>query len=182
MSTVAIQSPPITVEQYERFEGYPGLRDELINGEIFLSPQPKPLHQQIAKNINRTLDAALQGQGYTAQQNTNIRFADANSMPSPDVFVITKKDWNLACESDSYLSTPPVLVVEVLSPANRKTRIEAKIKLYLSQNVTEVWLVRPKKKTVEVIREEQRAFAQGRIVLPAPLFGWVETESFFTLD
>ena len=117
-----------------------------------------------------------------AQQGTNIRFADANSMPSPDVFVVTKKDWHLACESDSYLSTPPVLVVEVLSPANRKTRVKAKIKVYLSQNVTEVWLVHPKKKTVEVIREQQRTLTQERLSLPAPLSGSVETGSFFTLD
>jgi Uma2 family endonuclease len=172
-------SPPITVEQYQRFEGYPGLKDELINGQIVLSPQPKPLHQQITKNIGRLLDAAVQGQGYTAQQNSNIRFGNAN-MPSPDVFVITKKDWNLACESDEYISSAPFRVVEVLSRANRKKRVEEKVKLYLSQKVTEVWLIRPKRKTLEVIREDRRAFAKDQIALPAPLLGFLQVASFFT--
>jgi hypothetical protein len=38
----AFKAPPITVQQYEAFQGYPGLKDELIYGEIILSPQPKP--------------------------------------------------------------------------------------------------------------------------------------------
>lgn len=47
----ASKAPAITVEQYEGFEGYPGLRDELIYGEIVLSPQRKPVHQQVAGNL-----------------------------------------------------------------------------------------------------------------------------------
>ncbi len=48
MATVSV-APPITVEQYLGFRGYPGLRDELINGEIVLSPQPKPHHQEVSR-------------------------------------------------------------------------------------------------------------------------------------
>jgi Uma2 family endonuclease len=176
----AIQSSPITVEQYEGFEGYPNLKDELINGELVLSPQPNPFHQQIAKNVNRLLDDALKGQGYTAQQNSNIRFREANSMPSPDVFVITTQDWKLACESDDYLSAPPILVVEILSPANRKKPVEAKIGLYLNNRVVEVWLVRPKLKTVEVCRKNSRWFPSV-LSLHAPLSGSVDPLSFFVI-
>jgi hypothetical protein len=43
---------PITIQQYEQFEGYPGLRDELIEGDIVMSPQPKPLNQQTVRNIS----------------------------------------------------------------------------------------------------------------------------------
>jgi Uma2 family endonuclease len=181
MST-ALQSPPITVEQYERFEGYPGLKDELINGEICLSPQPKPLHQQIVRNINRLLDAALQGQIYTAQQNSNIRFRGANSMPSPDVFVITQQDWQRACEADDYLSVPPILVIEILSPANCKRRVEAKVALYLSQGVTEVWLVYPKSRKTVIHRKHFEVAAGDEIPLPAPLTGSLKTASFFAIS
>jgi len=103
---------PITIEQYEAFEGYPGLKDELILGKIILSPQPKPLHRQVTQNIQDLLHSALKGQRYTVQQNSNVRFRAANSVPAPDVFVITKEQWNRACEIDDYLSDPPILVVE----------------------------------------------------------------------
>jgi Uma2 family endonuclease len=190
----ALQAPPITVEQFEAFEGYPGLKDELINGEIVLSPQPKPLHQQVAKNICRLLDEALRGQDYTAQQNSNIQFREANSMPAPDVFVITKKAWKLACERDEYLSAPPVLVVEVISPANRKKRVEAKTEVYLSGGVSEVWLVHPKTRALDVVRRGNRGnkevsplrFPAGpnagvKLELPNPLSGFVWCEAFFDI-
>jgi len=41
------QTHPITVAQYlHSFEGYPGLRDELINGRIVMYPQPYPSEQR----------------------------------------------------------------------------------------------------------------------------------------
>jgi Uma2 family endonuclease len=45
-------------------------------------------------------------------------------MPAPDVLVVNRKLWIKACESDEYLSDPPLLTVEVISPANRKRRVE----------------------------------------------------------
>ena len=99
MATQIAKAPPITVEQYEAFEGFPGLRDELIKGEIVLSPQPKPLHQQIAENIQSLLNQVLSDR-FVAKQNSNIKFREANSMPAPDVFVVGRADWKRACESD----------------------------------------------------------------------------------
>ena len=171
--------PPISVEQYERFEGYPGLKDELIWGEIVLSPQPKPRHQQVAKNLSRLLDSALSHQSYTSQQNSNIRFSAANSMPAPDVFVIAKEQWNAACKNDDYLSDVPVLVAEILSPANRKRRGEEKVQLYLSLGVKAVWLIYPKKQSVEVIDGSERRFVSGVLPLPEPLSGEIETTLLF---
>jgi hypothetical protein len=35
MATQTLKAPPITVEQYEGFEGFPGLRDELSTEKLF---------------------------------------------------------------------------------------------------------------------------------------------------
>jgi hypothetical protein len=105
MATQIVKAAPITVDQYEAFEGFPGLRDELINGEIVLSPQPKPLYQQVSENIHRPLNKLLSGQ-FVAKQNSNIKLPGANSMPAPDVFVVRRADWKRACESDRYLEGP----------------------------------------------------------------------------
>lgn len=150
MSTARQPVAPITVEQYERFEGYPGLRDELIYGEIVMSPQAKPLHQETVRSIERLLSALLENTPYVARQDTNIKFPALNSMPAPDVFVVERAAWLEACRKDEYLAVAPRLVVEVLSPANRKTRVEQKVELYLASNVQEVWVVDPKKRTVRV--------------------------------
>jgi Uma2 family endonuclease len=183
MATQIAKAPPITVEQYEAFEGFPGLRDELINGEIVLSPQPKPLHQQISENIHRLLNKVLSAH-FVAKQNSNIKFREANSMPAPDVFVVRRADWKRACESDQYLEIPPVLAVEVISPANRKIRVAQKIDLYLSTGASAVWVCYPKKRllrTYQAGRTTQLSEAES-VLLPEPLLGEIKVQDMFLLD
>jgi Uma2 family endonuclease len=187
MATQILKAPPITVEQYEHFEGYPGLRDELIFGEIVMSPQPKPLHQQIAENVHFLLKQALEGQSFVAKQSSNIKFRDANSMPAPDIFVVSRSDWRRACESDQYLDTAPVVTVEVVSPANRKGRVEQKIELYLAEGVQQVWVIHPKKKIVLVHATTEGVkhateWSEGTLELPRPLQGSVTVGEIFSLD
>jgi Uma2 family endonuclease len=171
------------VDQYEGFEGFPGLRDELINGEIVLSPQPKPLHQQVSENIHRLLSQLLDDQ-FVAKQNSNIKLRRANSMPAPDVFVVRRADWKRACESDQYLEGSPVLVVEVISPANRKLRVGEKIEIYLSNGVSAVWVCYPKKRvlrTYQTGRTEELSDAET-VALPQPLLGEIKVQDMFLLE
>jgi Uma2 family endonuclease len=150
----ALVTPPITVEQYLGFEGYPGLRDELINGRIVLSPQPKPHHQHVVQNLYRLLWVAFENSRFFVAMNSNIRFDQANSMPAPDVFVVSKKAWFEAIEREDYLQEAPLLVVEVLSPANRKKHVEEKTRLYLERGVQHVLIADPKQATLRIGRIE----------------------------
>jgi Uma2 family endonuclease len=63
------------------------------------------------------------------------------------VFVISKSEWKRACDHDAYLQTSPILVVEVLSPANTKPAVERKVSLYVNNGAKEVWLIHPKQRT-----------------------------------
>jgi Uma2 family endonuclease len=183
MATQILKAPPITVEQYEAFEGFPGLRDELINGEIVLSPQPKPLHQQVSENIHVLLNKVLSGQ-FVAKQNSNIKFREANSMPAPDVFVVSRAEWKKACESDQYLDRPPVLAVEVISPANRKVRVAQKIDIYLGNGVSAVWVSYPKKRLLRTYQSGGVAELSevDTVILPRPLQGEIKVRDMFLLD
>lgn len=184
MASQIVKATPITVEQYEAFEGFPGLRDELISGEIVLSPQPKPLHQQVSENIQGLLSRVVKDR-FVAKQNSNIKFRDANSMPAPDVFVVRRADWKKACESDQYLETPPVLAVEVISPANRKVRVAQKIEIYLANGVSAVWVCYPKKRLLRAYRMGAAAleFSEAEtVLLPLPLSGEIKVLDMFRLD
>jgi Uma2 family endonuclease len=187
MSTAA-KAPPITVEQYLGFEGFPGLRDELINGEIVLSPQPKPLHADIARNVERLLERAIEGKDFVVRQNVNMDLREDNSMPSPDVFVIERSRWVAARDSNGYPERSPILAVEVISPANRRRRIEQKVELYLKNGAAEVWVVYPKKQCIRVhalgtqVREYVLAEMDCTLALPAPLSGAVQLSGVFRLE
>ena len=183
MATAIHIAPPITVEQYEGFEGFPGLRDELIDGEIVLSPQPKPWHHQVSENISVLLNKALSSQ-FVAKQNSNIKFREANSMPAPDVFVVSCADWRKACESDQYLDKPPVLAVEVISPANRKVRVSQKVDIYLANGVSAVWVCYPKKRLLRTYQTGKMTEVSeaDTVVLPHPLQGEIKVRDMFRLD
>ncbi|MBV9266986.1 MAG: Uma2 family endonuclease [Acidobacteriaceae bacterium] len=170
MATATV-APPITVEQYLAFEGYPGLRDELIKGRIVLSPQPKPLHQYVAQHVYNLLREAFKESLYTVGLSSNIRFDLAHSMPAPDVFVVTKTALSAAIANDAYLSEPPLLAIEVISPANSRRNVIDKTELYLSHGTKLVWTIYPKKKRVDVFAWDARVIEvphTGTLPLPQP--------------
>ena len=149
----AVNAPPISIEQYLSFESPAGYYDELINGRIVVSPDPKPLHQDIAENIHTLLRAAL-GDSYKVGQRTNLRFADAHSMPSPDVFVITSEEWTRAKVANEYpAGSSALLLVEVVSPGNRSKKLKQKADLYKRHSL-EVWMVYPARQEVKVWRPQ----------------------------
>jgi Uma2 family endonuclease len=149
MSTLT-KAPPINVDQYLGFEAPSGFRDELIEGEIVLSPDPKPLHAAVANRLSDLLKIRLAGMPFVVQQRVNFRMEDCDSMPSPDLFVLEKSRWHEAVETDTYPSGSPVLAVEIVSPANRRKEIQRKTSLYLRHGSVEVWVVFPRKQVLEI--------------------------------
>lgn len=184
MATVSVV-PPITVEQYLGFEGYPGLRDELINGEIVLSPQPKAHQREVAYNVQFALDEIFKSSAYVVRCDSNVRFDQANSMPAPDVFVASRESWLRAIKEEGYLSEPPLLVVEVLSPANRRRRVQEKAELYLRNGVAHVWICDPQRSQAFAARlfgndVVQEAFDTISIKEPVPFT--LKAERFFVIE
>lgn len=170
---------PITVEQYlNSFECYPGLRDELINGRIVMTPNAKPLHQHIQRNIQRLLDAACKGSGYIVNGDSNIELTPVD-MPSPDVFVVSWPAWRRAMCEDKYLSVKPLLAVEILSPGQD---VSDKLAIYLTVRIDAVWVVDPKTRTVTVYANlEKLPYREdNEIPLPPPLRGSINTVDIFT--
>lgn len=140
---------PITAEQYLSFRGVPGYRDELINGEIVMSPQPKPLHQQIVKNLLLQLSNEFADSEYVVQTHTNIKITSIG-MPAPDVFVVNAEAWRIACKTDRYLSIQPMMTVEVISRSNKPKWVRQKRNDYLDTGTDVVWEVWPKEGIIRV--------------------------------
>jgi Uma2 family endonuclease len=150
----AISAPPITIEQYLGFESPEGYHDELINGRIVVSPDPKPLHLDVAENLFLLLRAAA-GEAYKVGQRINLRFGHDNSMPSPDVFVMNRAAWNEARASNTYPSgSDALLVIEVVSAGNRRSALKMKADLYLKHAI-ELWVVHPDKREIRLYRPGQ---------------------------
>src|ERR1700679_150506 len=135
-----LSAPPITIEQYLAFESPDGYRDELINGRIIVSPEAKPLHSDVAENLYELLKAAC-NKKHKVGQRMNLRFPDVDSMPSPDVYVIDRAEWQRARSEEVYPDGSKVLLaVEVISPSNRPGPLGEKVPIYVEQGI-EAWVV-----------------------------------------
>jgi Uma2 family endonuclease len=49
----------MTFTEYTRYQPPPGFRDELINGELYLSPSPNRRHQDLCHAIQNLLERIM---------------------------------------------------------------------------------------------------------------------------
>ncbi len=147
MSTAA----RVSIREFLEFEAPSDGREELIDGEIVLSPDPKPLHSDVQKAIENVLTKAIQtakASAFLVRSRVNVVLEQDESMPSPDIFVIDRERWNKAKRENTYPAGSPQLAVEVVSPSNSQAHIRRKVELYLKNGSLAVWVVYPKKQKV----------------------------------
>ena len=76
--------------------------------------------------------------------------SDPDTVLGPDVSFVAHDRISLSPEG--YHSGPPNLAIEVLSPGDRKGYVERKLAVWLATGTRSVWLVNPRRRTVEVIK------------------------------
>ena len=126
-----------------------GNKYELIDGELFVTPAPAPIHELVLARLHRILDAyvAEQGLGHVYRPRAVIRRRPKSEV-EPDLFV--------SQEIRSYDRAPtPSLVVEVMSPYTRRRDLEIKRSYYLvAKRIPEYWVVDTDARTILVARPE----------------------------
>jgi len=140
----------MTVEEFMNIDD-DSHRHELIKGELLTMNPPKSLHGRVVINlaiilglhvkVNR-LGVVYTESGYHLEK-------DPDTVLGPDMSFVSKERVDEA--GDSYYQGPPDLAIEVLSPGDRKGYVDRKLAIYLETGTRSVWLVNPRRRTVEVI-------------------------------
>ena len=127
------------------------LRHELIKGELLTMPLTKYDHMRVAANLTMILGNYVKtnGLGRVFTEGGFKLESDPDTVLGPDVSFVTTHRIRLSPEG--YHDGPPDLAVEVISPSERRGRIERKLALYLETGARSVWHVDPRRRTVEVI-------------------------------
>ncbi|HXC72401.1 MAG TPA: Uma2 family endonuclease [Pyrinomonadaceae bacterium] len=127
-------------------------RHELIKGELLTMPLPKRPHGRVAAKLTFLLmqHARANGLGEICAESGYKLESDPDTVLGPDVSFVAQDRIDAAI--DGYYQGPPDLAVEVLSPGDRRGKVEYKLNLWLESGTRSVWLVNPRKRTVEVIR------------------------------
>jgi Uma2 family endonuclease len=153
-----------------------GKRHELIDGEHYVTPSPNTSHQQIAGNLYFLIRSYLQqqprGQVFVAPFDVVLSNLD---VVEPDLLYIAKERAEIL--TPQHVRGAPNLVIEVLSPATRKTDETRKRKLYERFAVDEYWIVDPEAELLKVYRRSGTGYAlateltrEEQHVIETPLF------------
>lgn len=118
-----------------------GLRYELLDGMLLVSPAPGVWHQEVALELAIRLRAACPPELHVVIAPFEWR-AGRRIALQPDVLVARRGDL-LAVEGGKFLAEPPVLAVEVLSPSTRRIDRLSKLSAYEEAGVASYWLVDP---------------------------------------
>lgn len=124
-----------------------GNKYELIHGDLFVTPAPKPIHELIAARLNHRLVPYVESQRLGLVWRPRAVFRFEGSEVEPDLMVVPDAPFT----SDWALVPKPILIVEILSPTTRRRDHEHKREFYLESGIPEYWIVDPDAHTVRVV-------------------------------
>lgn len=120
---------------------------QLINGELIMSPAPKPNHQKVSRRLFKLIDQATAGKGELFYAPIDL-YIDNKNVFQPDLVYLSST--NTASLTERGIEGPVDLVIEIISPSNSYTDRNQKKKKYLEFGVTEYWIVDPANETIEI--------------------------------
>ncbi|MGO8672032.1 MAG: Uma2 family endonuclease [Capsulimonadaceae bacterium] len=150
-----IEPTDLTYEDYMS-EGEFYRRYDIIDGERVFTTNPTIWRQEISLSIAGLFRVyqRTSGAGRTIIAPCDILITrEPLRTRQPDVLFISRERFGPRKRSDaSALSPAPEVVVEVLSPSERRGARMSKIEDYCMVDVVECWIVSPEAETVEVLR------------------------------
>jgi Uma2 family endonuclease len=161
MSTTLTSPGLITAEQFQQMDL--DVPAELVQGEVLYlygedgMTRPGARHGKLCLRIGAALEHwASQSAVFEAIGNdTGVILArDPDTVRGPDVLVIRQEKLPDQKVPTGWLTVPPDLCVEVLSPDDQWTQVLEKTTEYLTFGVTEVWLIDPEDQAVHVYRSD----------------------------
>ncbi|MFI6496728.1 Uma2 family endonuclease [Nonomuraea typhae] len=127
------QLPTTVRELFDALPPLPGLRVEVIEGKVLVSPVGKPPHQAIAYELGVLLAPVIRKEKWQGYGGVNISIEGPRDILVPD-FAIAPK--NCALWGDSELrSSGVIMVVEVVSPGSVREDRKVKPRLYATGGI-----------------------------------------------
>ena len=136
-------------------------REELINGEVIMSPRPTVNHTLVSSNISYIFEQHLRGKKCKPFSDGIDLYLDEKNCFVPDFMVVCNRDKI----KRNGIHGAPDLVVEVLSPSTAKNDRSHKKDAYERSGVPEYWIVDLSNRSVEVYLLEDGRYKLDNIYI-----------------
>lgn len=153
------QHRPLTEDDLARLPE-DGLRYELIDGELLVSPSPALLHQRVSMNLALLLSEAVPSGCELLSAPYDWR-VDRFNVFVPDLMVLSLQETGA-----KRLEVPPLLAVEILSPWSRQRDLRLKKRAYEEAGLQWYWIIDPDAPSLTAFR-----LVDGRFVQKASVAG-----------
>jgi Uma2 family endonuclease len=164
----------ITLEQYERMPEENEYRVELSRGWLVREPLPGARHGLLCASVFNLINQyVMENSLGQVLIETGFRLSlDPPTVRGPDVAFISAA--RLPSQIPvGFWEQAPDLAIEVLSPSNRRSEVQAKVADYLDAGTLAVWVIDPARRRVTVYRSPGEVtvlgpadLLEGGVVLP----------------
>ncbi|HUG37564.1 MAG TPA: Uma2 family endonuclease [Candidatus Limnocylindrales bacterium] len=143
----------VTLKRKLDYEDYAGIptdrnRHEIIDGNLFVTPAPSPLHQRVSRRLQRILEDYFHPREVGEVFNAPIDvILSPHDVLQPDLVLARAPQ-----VSARGIEGPPVLVIEILSPSTMRQDRNAKARRYAELGVGHYWIVDPEARRIECYR------------------------------
>lgn len=125
-------------------------RYEIIDGELFMTPSPKTMHQRLIVKLFRIIDDFVSkgelGEVFIAPYDVALSKHD---IVQPDIIFVSKERSNIITELN--IQGSPDMVIEILSPSTKERDLVLKRKLYAAFGIKEYWIVDPENEKITLL-------------------------------
>jgi Uma2 family endonuclease len=128
--------------------------EEVIDGELLIMPPATNYHNVIVELLHLTFIRQMSSRLFCIQGTGFLLKREPLSYRIPDLAVVdrTALKNDVRSTSDPYSHIVPELVVEIVSPSNRKGAVQRLLQNYAEFGIPEVLLFHPENRTYESYR------------------------------
>lgn len=164
----------MTADQYLHLgEDPPGVRLELVDGEVFVSASPATVHAYVIAQLLRLLG------NHISEHKLGILMSDTDhvlgkfDVRRPDLFYFTRARMRLIDED--VIRAAPDLAIEVISEGSEDTDRIRKFQQYQAFGIAHYWLIDPNARTAEAFQLKRKRYvaagaASGNLITSFPPF------------
>lgn len=135
-----------------------GMRYELVDGSLLVSPHAGIPHGRVANQLRRVLDRQVPDHLFVGQD-LGVRARNPRTYFVPDLWVVRVEA--LRRDGDYFEATEVKLVVEVLSDSNAGVDLILKRHYYADAGIPEYWIVDRHAGSITVLRLDGATYTEA---------------------